>query len=158
MRFYWLVVVALTVWRITHLLQAEDGPWDLVVRLRRKANDTFWGRLLDCFYCLSLWVALPFALGLGEDWKERLLLWPALSAAASLLPRRTWKTRRKTMSCCGGRRVQATQSTAARPPSNPAPKAIRYSHAFFRYVGTTGLTVVGAATGTRYRFDSPGAI
>ena len=54
--------------------------------------------------------------------------------------------------------MQATQSTAARPPSNPAPKAIRYSHAFFRYVGTTGLTVVGAATGTRYRFDSPGAV
>ena len=89
MRFYWLVVVALTVWRITHLLEAEDGPWDLVVRLRRKARDTFWGRLLDCFYCLSLWVALPFALGLGEDWKERLLLWPALSAAASLLERAT---------------------------------------------------------------------
>ena len=89
MRFYWLLVAALTVWRITHLLQAEDGPWDLVVRLRRKADDTFWGRLLDCFYCLSLWVALPFALWLGEDWKERLLLWPALSAAACLLERTT---------------------------------------------------------------------
>ena len=89
MRFYWLVVGVLGVWRITHLLQAEDGPWDLVVRLRRKAGDTFWGRLLDCFYCLSLWIALPFALGLGTDWKERMLLWPALSAAAILLERIT---------------------------------------------------------------------
>ena len=54
--------------------------------------------------------------------------------------------------------MQATQSTVARPPSNRATRAIRYSQAFFRYVGATGLTVVGAATGTRYRFDSPGAV
>jgi hypothetical protein len=89
MRFYWFVIAALGVWRITHLLQAEDGPWDLVVRLRLRAGDTFWGKLLDCFYCLSLWIALPFAFGLGENWKERALLWPALSAAASLLERTT---------------------------------------------------------------------
>lgn len=89
MRYYWLIINVLGVWRITHLLQAEDGPWDLVVRLRRKAGDTLWGRLLDCFYCLSLWIALPFAAGLGADWKEAILLWPALSAAAILLERIT---------------------------------------------------------------------
>lgn len=27
----------------------------------------------------------------------------------------------------------------------------------FEYVGRTGMTVVGPATGTRYRFDRPGA-
>ena len=89
MRFYWLLLGVLGVWRITHLLQAEDGPWDLVVCLRRKLGDTFWGRLLDCFYCLSLWIALPFALALGADLKERLLLWLAFSAAAILLERIT---------------------------------------------------------------------
>lgn len=35
MRFYWLVIGSVAVWRITYLLQAEDGPWDVVVRLRR---------------------------------------------------------------------------------------------------------------------------
>ena len=35
MRFYDLILGILGVWRITHLLQAEDGPWDLVVQLRR---------------------------------------------------------------------------------------------------------------------------
>lgn len=89
MKFYWLVLGALTVWRITHLFQAEDGPWDLVVWLRRKAGEGFFGKLLDCFYCLSVWVAAPFAYLLGESWFERALLWPSLSAAAILLERVT---------------------------------------------------------------------
>ncbi|HVR98061.1 MAG TPA: DUF1360 domain-containing protein [Thermoanaerobaculia bacterium] len=89
MKAYELVLSALCVWRITHLLQAEDGPWDLVVWLRRAAGKGFFGELLDCFYCLSLWISAPFAWGFGASWKERLLLWPALSAAAILLERLT---------------------------------------------------------------------
>jgi len=91
MRFYWLTVGILCVWRITHLLQAEDGPWDVVVRLRQLAGAGFWGGLLDCFYCLSLWIAVPFALALGAEWSERLLLWPALSAGGILLEHITSK-------------------------------------------------------------------
>jgi hypothetical protein len=89
MRFYWLVLGILGVWRIVHLLNAEDGPWRLLVRLRGLAGDGFWGGLLDCFYCLSLWVAVPFAYFLSDRWKDRLLLWPALSGGAILLERLT---------------------------------------------------------------------
>ena len=89
MQFYFLILGILAVWRITHLLNAEDGPWDLLVRFRRLAGEAVWGSLLDCFYCLSLWVAAPFAYGLGNDWKERLLLWPALSGGAILAERLT---------------------------------------------------------------------
>ena len=89
MAYYWLVLAVLAVWRITHLLAAEDGPWDLIVRFRQAVGDGFWGTLIDCFHCLSLWVALPFALGMGRTWPERLLLWPALSGAAILLERAT---------------------------------------------------------------------
>lgn len=89
MRFYWLVLGILCVWRITHLLQAEDGPWDVIVRLRRIAGEGFWGKLLDCFYCLSIWIAVPFAFLLGEALIEQLLLWPALSAGAIVLERVT---------------------------------------------------------------------
>ena len=89
MKFYWLILAVLTVWRITHLLHGEDGPWDLVVKLRRMAGEGFCGSLLDCFYCLSIWVALPVAAGIGSTWMERLLLWPALSAGAILLERAT---------------------------------------------------------------------
>ena len=89
MRYYWLILGILGVWRISHLLYAEDGPWDLLVRIRRRVGAGFWGSLLDCFYCSSLWIAVPFAFLLGETWRERLLLWPALSAGAILLERVT---------------------------------------------------------------------
>jgi len=82
-----LLLGVLGVWRITHLLQAEDGPWDLVVRLRRWAGPGFFGGLLDCFACLSLWTSAPLAWALGRDRRERALLWPALSAAAMLIER-----------------------------------------------------------------------
>jgi hypothetical protein len=88
-RLYWLALSMLAIWRITHFLSAEDGPWDVVIRLRKSAGDGFWGELLDCFYCLSLWIAAPFAFWLGQDWKETLVLWPALSAGSILLQRLT---------------------------------------------------------------------
>lgn len=87
MRFYWLVLGILAVWRVTHLLNAEDGPADLLVRLRRWLGSGLLGSLLDCFYCLSLWIAAPFAYVLGTGWKEWVLLWLALSGAACLLER-----------------------------------------------------------------------
>ena len=51
------VVGVLATWRVTHLLVAEDGPADVVVRLRRRAGDGWIGEAMDCFYCLSVWTA-----------------------------------------------------------------------------------------------------
>lgn len=87
MSIYWLIISTLCVWRITHLLQAEDGPWKIIINLRRLAGEGFFGDLLDCFYCLSLWISLPFALLTGDTVMERIMLWPALSAGAILLER-----------------------------------------------------------------------
>ena len=89
MPFYGLILGILGVWRVTHLLQAEDGPGDLIVRVRQAAGEGFWGSLLDCFYCLSLWVAAPFAWLLGGNSEERFLLWLALSAGAIFCERLT---------------------------------------------------------------------
>jgi hypothetical protein len=87
--FYSFLLGVLSVWRITYLLHAEDGPWDVVVHLRRGVGEGFWGQLLDCFYCLSVWIAAPFAVVLGQTLGERILMWPALSAGAILLERIT---------------------------------------------------------------------
>jgi hypothetical protein len=89
MRFYSFFLGTLFVWRITHLLSAEDGPWDVVIRLRRAAGEGFLGQILDCFYCLSIWVSAILAIFLGKNVGERILLGPALSAGAILLERVT---------------------------------------------------------------------
>ncbi len=85
----WLhfVLAVLASWRITHLLVAEDGPADFIVRLRRRLGRSFAGRLMDCFYCLSLWVAAPFAFFVSLRPMELLVTWLALSGAACLLER-----------------------------------------------------------------------
>ena len=90
----WLVAGVLAVWRITHLLALEDGPFDAVLRLRRALGDSGLGHLMDCFYCLSLWVGLAVALGIealdaAPALGATLLLWPALSGGALLLQRAT---------------------------------------------------------------------
>jgi hypothetical protein len=82
---YWFLLGVLSVWRLTHLLYAEDGPWDLLVRFRQKLGNGVAGRLLDCFLCLSLWIAAPFGYFLGVSWGERFLLWLALSGGAILI-------------------------------------------------------------------------
>jgi hypothetical protein len=86
---YRLLLGVLGVWRVTHLFQAEDGPADVIVGIRRAAGDRPIGRVLDCFYCLSLWVSLPVALIIGRTVAEWALLWPALSAGAILFERVT---------------------------------------------------------------------
>ena len=85
MRFYWLLLGVLALWRASHLLAFENGPFLLLERMRRQVKNGFLRSLLDCFYCLSLWVAIPFAAILGEGAKERFLLWLALSGGAILL-------------------------------------------------------------------------
>jgi hypothetical protein len=82
--WYHLVIGVLAVWRLTHLLFAEDDPFGVLAWLRRVG-----GKFFDCFYCLSLWVAALLAIALGDNWAERLLLIPALSGGAILAERAT---------------------------------------------------------------------
>jgi hypothetical protein len=83
------VLGMLAVWRVTHFLHAEDGPWQSILRLRRAAGAGFWADLLNCFYCLSLWVSLPVALVMGRSVREYFLLWLGLSGGAILIQRAT---------------------------------------------------------------------
>jgi hypothetical protein len=84
-----LLIAVLAVWRGTHLLWGEDGPFDIFLSLRKLAGRGFFGQLLDCFYCLSLWIALPFAWMMGGSRLERFVLWLGLSGGAILLERVT---------------------------------------------------------------------
>lgn len=80
-----LVLCALATWRVTHLLVAEDGPWDIVVKLRARLGESVIGSVMDCFYCASLWIAVPFAFAVADDVPGGILSWLAISGAAALL-------------------------------------------------------------------------
>jgi hypothetical protein len=82
-------VGSLVTWRLTHLLAEEDGPGDVVLELRRLAGDGGVGKLMDCFYCLSLWVAAPVSLAVAGRTREAPLVCAGLSGAACLLERVT---------------------------------------------------------------------
>jgi hypothetical protein len=92
MTLTFFIINALAVWRLTHLIGKEDGPFDILCHIRQKAGAGFFGSLLDCFYCLSVWIALPFGIWLGQNMTEKILLWLALSGAACLLEQATTKT------------------------------------------------------------------
>jgi Protein of unknown function (DUF1360). len=86
---------ALATWRLTHLLAEEDGPGQAVLRLRIKAGDSWAGELLDCFYCMSIWVAAPVAAAVAPRRRELPLVWLALSGAACLLEQATGASSRE---------------------------------------------------------------
>jgi hypothetical protein len=78
---------ALAIWRIAHLLARENGPWDLIARLRATLGSGVWGRLMDCFSSLSFVISLPLAIWMSSSLMGFLVLWLALSAVACLLER-----------------------------------------------------------------------
>jgi hypothetical protein len=82
-----LLLAALATWRLTHLIAFEDGPWQIIAKLRRRAGSGFWGSLMDCFNCLSLWVSAAITAIVRPvpwDWP---LVWLGLAGAACLLER-----------------------------------------------------------------------
>src|SRR5215469_6258791 len=78
-------LAALATWRVTHLLAAEDGPADVVVRLRARAGAGRLSGLMDCFQCLSVWVAAPASLAVTGWRRPDPVTWLAVSGAACLL-------------------------------------------------------------------------
>jgi hypothetical protein len=81
------VLAVLATWRVTHLLASEDGPGDLIFRFRALLGHSIAGKLMDCFYCLSLWIAAPAAWFLFQTPVEWLVSWLAVSGGACLLER-----------------------------------------------------------------------
>ncbi len=81
------ILAVLATWRLTHLFSKEDGPGDVVFRFRLWLGEGFWGKLMDCFKCLSLWVAAPMAFYVTRQPVELLFVLLAISGAACLLER-----------------------------------------------------------------------
>ena len=84
-QWYELALGVLAAWRVTHLLHAEHGPWGVLARVRAAATRLGLGEAVQCFYCLSVWTAMPFAFAIAPTWRTRALAWLALSAGSILL-------------------------------------------------------------------------
>jgi hypothetical protein len=90
MRF---LLCVLATWRLCHFFVAEDGPVDVVVKLRTWLGDSFLGLAMDCFYCASVWLAFPFAFVISQDVLSSLVSWLAISGAAALLEQASQRER-----------------------------------------------------------------
>ncbi len=84
-------VIVIVVWRITHLVSAEDGPFDLIIKLRKLLGNSFVGKLMDCFYCLSIWIGFLAAIYGGTNLQQIIILTLYYSGAAILIEKLTNK-------------------------------------------------------------------
>jgi hypothetical protein len=80
-------VGALATWRVAHLVAREDGPADVVFRLRLAAGQGPLAEAMDCFHCVALWVAAPLALVVADSAATWLVAWLGLAGAASMAER-----------------------------------------------------------------------
>ena len=78
---------ALATWRVAHMVAYEDGPFAIIVRLRARAGDSHIGGLMDCLYCLTVWVAVPFTVWAVRGRRNTVPVSIAMSGAACLLER-----------------------------------------------------------------------
>ena len=65
----WVIIAGLANYKAAHMLSqdGDDGPFDLFKKLRDKVGtETWYGKGLHCFSCVSFWGALIASL----------LLWP----------------------------------------------------------------------------------
>src|SRR5712691_4660568 len=86
-----VLLAVLATWRVTHLITREDGPAELMYKMRRRMSAGFWAPLLDCFLCFSLWVAAAMAFFVASRPAGWGVSWLAISGGACVLER--WSTR-----------------------------------------------------------------
>jgi hypothetical protein len=86
------ILASLAVYRLSRMLTDEEGPFSVFTKLRGLAKPETWiGRGLACIICMSVWIALPFALWIdwtGDWW----ITWLALSGVTVVI--RKWETKR----------------------------------------------------------------
>lgn len=67
------VVLALAVWRVSSLIVYEEGPWDVLCKVRHLLGVRYdalskpyglnvVGKALCCMWCTSVWVGIAFVL------------------------------------------------------------------------------------------------
>lgn len=83
------IICTLATYKITAMLIDYDGPLDIFIRLRdfveRYQPPKYRIFNFDCHFCLGTWVALPFAVYVGNGYIQVIIYWFAMSALAWFL-------------------------------------------------------------------------
>lgn len=86
-----LLISILATWRLTHLINNEDGPFSILARFRHWAgvrfnafystpySNTELGKALICHWCLSVWI------GVGLAIIQRKPIWYGLAYSAGAI-------------------------------------------------------------------------
>lgn len=96
MIFWYFLLAVFATWRLVYMLQNDALPGNVLGKMRARLRilDHYDGDtikpgslrdLFSCFRCLSFWVALPFAIWLGDGFAEIALLELAIGGAAIIL-------------------------------------------------------------------------
>lgn len=98
-----IIILALATWRLASLLVYEEGPFSAFLELRKLAgvihdaenkvmgdDGSFLGRLLNCFWCTSIWAALIPAMLLAESYWEWFVFVLAASAGAIMIEEKVY--------------------------------------------------------------------
>lgn len=86
------VIFSLAVWRLARMLWTDAGPFGIFTKLRgvfiretRHGTETrLIGDMLLCMWCITIWVSMPFAWYLSNNFVEFMAYTGALSGAAML--------------------------------------------------------------------------
>lgn len=78
-----ILLSTIAVFYITSMITEYDGPFSLFEKLRELSRE-YRGFNLDCFFCTSLWISLPFALYLTSGINV-VVYWFALAGGAVVI-------------------------------------------------------------------------
>jgi len=88
---------AFAVYRMSHLLKYDEGPFHVFQKLRvflgTRASYSkiakFFADIVNCCYCSSIWIAIPFALALCTIYSftviNFIILWLGLAGVAEFI-------------------------------------------------------------------------
>lgn len=83
----WFVLYWLAAWRVTALLCYDEGPFEVLTRLRRALARIGLQRVFMCFHCTAFWVSLLLVGAVFEPTWRSLILVFAIAGAASITER-----------------------------------------------------------------------
>lgn len=86
MTWFSFILALLAVYRVSHLLTQEDGPFDLFSTLREKLGQATWvGRGAACLLCVSFWLSALPAFYLARTYVEFALYWGGIAGGVLVI-------------------------------------------------------------------------